>query len=121
MNQIPGRVKEQRRERAMAEQLAVAREISGAYVGRELRVLVERVAGEAELQKIASSSWEHGFIRSSSATTETLKGRHWVARGETDAPDIDGRVYVRGEVPAGEFASVRIIGHTDYDLIGRSA
>jgi ribosomal protein S12 methylthiotransferase len=40
-----------------------------------------------------------------------------VARGEADAPDIDGRVYVRGKVPIGEFARVKIIGHTDYDLI----
>ena len=39
------------------------------------------------------------------------------ARGEADAPDIDGRVYVRGKLPIGEFARVKIIGHTDYDLI----
>ena len=44
--------------------------------------------------------------------------RHFlVARGEADAPDIDGRVYVRGKLPVGEFARVKIIGHTDYDLI----
>jgi len=46
-----------------------------------------------------------------------LKGRFLVARGEADAPDIDGRVYVRGNLPLGEFARVKIIGHTDYDLI----
>jgi ribosomal protein S12 methylthiotransferase len=40
-----------------------------------------------------------------------------VARGEADAPDIDGRVYVHGSLPAGEFVQVRVIGHTDYDLI----
>ena len=40
-----------------------------------------------------------------------------VARGEADAPDIDGRVYIRGKLPVGEFARVKIIGHTDYDLI----
>jgi hypothetical protein len=43
--------------------------------------------------------------------------RYWVARSQADAPDIDGRVYVRGEAAAGEFARVKIIGHTDYDLI----
>ena len=42
---------------------------------------------------------------------------HLVARGEADAPDIDGRVYVRGKLPVGEFARVKIISHTDYDLI----
>ena len=47
-----------------------------------------------------------------------------MARGEADAPDIDGRVYVRGKLrareatlPPGEFAQVRVVGHTDYDLI----
>jgi ribosomal protein S12 methylthiotransferase len=42
-----------------------------------------------------------------------------IARGEADAPDIDGRIYVRGhKLVAGEFARVRIVGHTNYDLIG---
>jgi ribosomal protein S12 methylthiotransferase len=40
-----------------------------------------------------------------------------VARGEADAPDIDGRVYVRGKLPVGRFSKVRVVGHTDYDLI----
>ena len=46
-----------------------------------------------------------------------LRRPYVVARGEADAPDIDGRVYVRGSLTAGEFAPVRIVGHTDYDLI----
>ena len=36
---------------------------------------------------------------------------------ESDAPDIDGRVYVQGELPVGDFSWVRVIGCTDYDLI----
>lgn len=47
--------------------------------------------------------------------------KYMVARGEADAPDIDGRVFVRGRLPAGEFARVRIVGHTDYDLIAEPA
>ena len=35
---------------------------------------------------------------------------------ESDAPDIDGRVYVQGELPVGDFSWVRVIGCTDYDL-----
>jgi len=27
---------------------------------------------------------------------------------------------VRGQLPMGQFARVRIIGHTDYDLIGEA-
>jgi ribosomal protein S12 methylthiotransferase len=40
-----------------------------------------------------------------------------VARGEADAPDIDGRVYVGRELPVGAFAKVKITGHRDYDLL----
>jgi len=50
-----------------------------------------------------------------------LRGRYLVARGEADAPDIDGRVYIRGELPRAEFARVRIVGHTDYDLLAEPA
>jgi ribosomal protein S12 methylthiotransferase len=47
----------------------------------------------------------------------SLRGRYLVARGEADAPDIDGRIYLKAKLPLGDFAQVRIIGHTDYDLI----
>jgi ribosomal protein S12 methylthiotransferase len=40
-----------------------------------------------------------------------------VARGEADAPDIDGRVYVPRELPVSEFAEVKITGYHDYDLL----
>ncbi len=40
-----------------------------------------------------------------------------VARGEADAPDIDGRVYVPRELPVGEFVEVKITGYQDYDLL----
>jgi ribosomal protein S12 methylthiotransferase len=44
-----------------------------------------------------------------------------VARGESDAPDIDGRVYLPITVPVGEFAQVRITGFEDYDLLALPA
>jgi len=110
-------VKKRRRDRAMAAQLKVAREISESMVGHELKVLVEGEASAKELQKANVSSWEHGLIRGTDAHTKQLKGRYLVARSEGDAPDIDGRVYVRGKLPVAEFARVKIIGHTDYDLI----
>ena len=44
-----------------------------------------------------------------------------VARGEADAPDIDGRVYVPRELPVGEFARVTITGSHDYDLLALPA
>jgi ribosomal protein S12 methylthiotransferase len=40
-----------------------------------------------------------------------------VARGEADAPDIDGRVYVPRDLPVGAFARVTVTGHHEYDLL----
>ena len=64
---------------------------------------------------------EHGWLRESAIQNSKFKIQNYlVARGEADAPDIDGRVYVRGKLPPGEFARVKIIGHTDYDLFAVS-
>ena len=95
--------------------------VAEAFVGRTIKVLVEKEASSKELRNARINSWEHGLIRGRDRQTGQLKGRVLVARGEADAPDIDGRVYLRGHLPLGEFAKVRIIGHTDYDLIGEPA
>jgi ribosomal protein S12 methylthiotransferase len=116
-DQVSESTKQQRRHRAMAEQLQVARALAGAAVGREVRVLVERQAQARELAKAAVSSWEHGLLRAGGPTQTLPRGRFLVARGEADAPDIDGRIYVRSQQPIGDFTRVKIVGHTDYDLI----
>jgi ribosomal protein S12 methylthiotransferase len=115
--QVPDRIKRARRDRAMAAQQQVAAEVAGAFVGRTMRVLVEKEASASDLKAARISSWEHGLIRAAEGHPARFRGSCLVARGEADAPDIDGRVYVRGEAPPGEFAQVTIIGHTDYDLI----
>jgi ribosomal protein S12 methylthiotransferase len=121
--QIPARVKQQRRARAMAEQLKVAREIAASFVGRDMTVLIESRAQPGDLPAAALSSWEHGLLRSASPSAQTPlpgpadTGPFCIARSQADAPGIDGRVYVRGKLPVGQFARVRIIAHTDYDLI----
>jgi ribosomal protein S12 methylthiotransferase len=115
--QIPDKVKRRRRDRAMAAQHDVAVAVAESFVGRNLKVLVEKEATAKELKSARISSWEHGLIRGEDTHAARLRGRYLVARGEADAPDIDGRIYVRGELPAGEFATVRIAAHTDYDLI----
>jgi len=118
---VPDKTKSKRRERAMAAQLEVARSISQSFVGRELRVLVEKPARSEDHAQL--SSWEHGLIRSGKASDgpfDGSPGRYLIARGEADAPDIDGRIYIQGaKLPLGQFARVKIIGHTDYDLIAQ--
>ena len=115
--QLSDKIKQERRQRAMAEQHEIAVQVSESFVSREIKVLVEGEASAKELKSARISSWEHGLIRGADEHTGALKGRYLVARGEADAPDIDGRVYVRGKLPIGEFARVKVAGHTDYDLI----
>jgi ribosomal protein S12 methylthiotransferase len=135
--QIPDQVKQQRRKLAMAAQHKIARQVSESFVGRTLKVLVEGRANEEQLQQANVSSWEHGWIREEGSAGVSPapgqrgkigKGRRdacatFTARGEADTPDIDGRIYIRvpqSGMPMGEFAQVKIVGHTDYDLIAEA-
>ncbi len=117
LRQVTPKVRQQRRDRAMAAQHEVARSVAAGFVGRTIKVLVEGEASAKDLQKANVSSWEHGLIREGDTDMKSLTGRYLVARGEADAPDIDGRVYLRGKLPVGSFAKVKVVGHTDYDLI----
>ena len=118
--QIPDKEKKRRRDLAMAAQHEVAVEVAESFVGRTIKVLVEKEAGAKELKAARINSWEHGLLRGTDTHLNRLKGGYLVARGAADAPDIDGRVYVRGTLPLGEFAQVKVIGHTDYDLIAEA-
>jgi ribosomal protein S12 methylthiotransferase len=123
--QLAGNVKQKRRELAMAVQHKVAVQVSESFIGRKIKVLVEGEANAKQLQSASVSSWEHGLMRERETVNignrKPETGNFLVARGEADAPDIDGRIYIRGKVPVGEFARVKIIGHTDYDLIAEPA
>ena len=77
-----------------------------------------REAQRPDLKGADVRSWEHGLSRENNRQSAKLKGgQYTLARSEADAPDIDGRVYVKGELPLGDFSWVRVMGHTDYDLI----
>jgi len=118
--QLTDKVKQKRRELAMAAQHKVAVAVAESFVGREIKIIVEGEANAKQLQSANVSSWEHGLIRETDQHTSQMKGNYFVGRGEADAPDIDGRVYVRapkGGMKVGEFTKVKVIGHTDYDLI----
>ena len=119
--QLSDKVKQQRREQAMHAQHKVAVAVAESFVGRTIKVLIEGKANEKQLHSANVSSWEHGLMREAETQNSKLKTQNYlVGRGEADAPDIDGRVYIRaskGALPIGEFAQVKVIGHTDYDLI----
>lgn len=90
--QVPARVKKQRYRRAMTVQQRVSRSVLREYVGRTLPVLVEE-----------------------------LREGGWTGRAHLDAPEIDGRVLGRGPARVGDFATVRITGAREYDLLGTVA
>jgi ribosomal protein S12 methylthiotransferase len=67
-----------------------------------------------KLQKEIASEVSKGFV---GRTLRALVEEPGVARGEADAPDIDGRIYVPLTLPVGEFIDVKITGYEDYDLL----
>ena len=120
--QIPDKVKQQRRDLAMAAQHA------GRAAGRRI-VCRPHPQGAGRDRRPAAKELrerQHQLLGTrpdprAGRAHRRAQGPFLVARGEADAPDIDGRVYVRGQLPLGEFARVKIIGHTDYDLIAESS
>ena len=86
---IPDGVKEERFNRLMEKQQKISLEINNNFIGRKLDVLFE------------------GFGQGVS-----------IGRSYRDAPEIDGLVLVRGEIPAGQIIPVRIDEAMAYDLEG---
>jgi ribosomal protein S12 methylthiotransferase len=90
--QLTARQKKKRYGRAMALQQKVSREVQRGFIGKTLRVLIEKRANG-------------GFV----------------ARSHADAPEIDGSVQVTGAARVGEFARVVITGASEYDLTGETS
>ena len=92
-DQIPDDVKKARVEELMLTQQQVAFEKSKAQVGKTIEVLVDRPAGRDA---------EDGFV----------------ARSQSQAPDIDSVVFVHGgKLHPGQFVNVRVADYQAYDLV----
>ncbi len=92
---VDDQVKELRRERLMAVQRDISREYNEMQIGRVRRVILDRrVPGQSDV---------------------------WVGRTESDAPDIDGLVFVTENMgqplDAGEIVSCEIVASQNYDLV----
>ncbi len=98
-NHVDDDVKQDRYERLMELQQGISLKKNQANVGKTLDILVEgHGMGEDE------DGNETGDIIS-------------LGRSYRDAPEIDGYVFVEGELPPGEIVPVRITGATTYDLM----
>ncbi len=107
--QVAEEVKQERRDRLMALQQRISLVRNQAQVGRTLDVLVE-AHGEMEGRAPAGAGRKQaGRLRRQPVS---------LARSYRDAPEVDGLVVVPGALPTGKFATVRITGAVDYDLVG---
>ncbi len=88
--------------------------------GAKMENQVPAKTKEARWHRVMKLQREIAAAVSKSHVGQTLKvlvEEAGVARGDADAPDIDGRIYVPRELPVGEFAEVTITGFQDYDLL----
>jgi ribosomal protein S12 methylthiotransferase len=96
-DQVPKRIARQRQRKLLALQRRISRRKLKAWVGRSLPVLIEGRAQETDL---------------------LFRGRV-----ESQAPEIDGQVYLNDYVGAepqpGEFRWATITASSDYDLVAR--
>jgi ribosomal protein S12 methylthiotransferase len=86
---VPAEVKEARYQRLMERQQTISLQINQSYVGQRLDVLVE--------------GYGDGIT---------------VGRSYRDAPEIDGLIFIEGELEVGQIVPVRITGAMAYDLTG---
>lgn len=89
---VPAEVKEERVATLMDVQMGISEEINAQKIGKEYKVLFDR-----------------------------LEGGYFVGRTEFDSPEVDNEVLVMADehyVRIGDFAQVRITDTTEFDLYG---
>jgi ribosomal protein S12 methylthiotransferase len=92
--------------------------------GAKMEKQISPKVKEARWHRVMKLQKEIAATVSKSFTGRTLKAlieEPGVARGEADAPDIDGRIYVPLTLPVGKFVEVKITGYEDYDLLALPA
>ena len=95
-DQVPDEVKAERLELVMERQREISRELNDARVGCRERVLVDSLTTEEE-------------------------GCQAVGRSRGQAPEVDGRTWLRelGRASPGDIVEVEIVDADDYDMTGR--
>jgi len=91
---VPEKVKKARRRELMELQQSISGQIQRGLIGSELTVLIE-----------------------GSAMQKGGNGTMSVGRSYRDAPEVDGVVLVRGELPPGSLVRVRVTSAQPYDLV----
>jgi ribosomal protein S12 methylthiotransferase len=92
---VPEKVKLERKDMIMEIQKEISAEINNEYLGKKLRVLVDRIEGD-----------------------------YYVARSYRDAPEVDCEVLIpvnNNNVKPGEFYTVKVYDSNEYDLFAELA
>ncbi|MGB2706376.1 MAG: 30S ribosomal protein S12 methylthiotransferase RimO [Candidatus Omnitrophota bacterium] len=93
-DQVPEKVKEERFRRIMEAQNRISEENNRCYMGKRIKVLIDEKDQSEKCQ--------------------------YLARTQSDAPEVDGLVYVKSEkaLKEGDFVDVKIEDTLEYDLVG---
>ncbi|MFY0674477.1 MAG: 30S ribosomal protein S12 methylthiotransferase RimO [Bacteroidia bacterium] len=89
---VPEHVKEERRDALMEAQMDISTEKNAAKVGKNFKVLIDR-----------------------------MEGNYFVGRTEADSPEVDNEVLINAEdhyLRIGDFYDVNIVDAMEYDLFG---
>ena len=89
---IPEKVKTDRKERLMQTQQEISKELNNNKIGNLLKVIIDR-----------------------------LEGEYYIGRTEHDSPEVDNEVLIKGEgreLQTGEFYRVKITSADEFDLYG---
>ena len=91
-NQIPARIKKQRKNKLMKLQKEISKQVNEKFIGKQIPCIIESVTSSGEV----------------------------IARSYRDAPEVDGLVYIQtDELPVpGDIEIVTVTGCDDYDLYG---
>lgn len=91
--QIPARIKKERLKELMLLQQSISKEINSSYLGKEIEVLIDEI--------------------------KLGKPNIVLGRTRADAPEIDGKVIIRGDkAQVGNIIKVKVIEASEYDLVG---
>lgn len=94
MDDVPAQVKQERADAIMEVQAEISAENNQAKIGQVLSVLIDR-----------------------------KEGKNFIGRTEADSPEVDNEVLIdasKGFLRIGDFASIKITGAREFDLIGQS-
>ena len=101
---IPAEVKQERYDRLMELQSGISLAYNQSRVGTRTRVLVDSVDSSSPAPTPSSSPAPTGDLI-------------LVARSQTESPEVDGEILIKGTAPVGQFVDVTITGADEYDLI----